>query len=385
MSGFMNLTEAIKKNNEDKKSKQSKQKIKIKIAILFALSCVFLTSIVSADTCEIATTFIKQGGDITSTWGMRAVIAIVLSSIIAALFFMIGKGLGKAEIVNKAKTDVYQIGITALILILFGAFVGGICNINAKQFGLPKESLFDDARAYFEYAKGKALEAVSETAGSILYINAAASIYARLTVLAPNIGPTVMLGVSPYSGLSSAIGALQFMMNMALIQVAIAQAWIAVLDAIETSFLQLLLPVGVLLRCFMPTREFGGVLMSIAIGFFLFYPLMFSIAYLVLGAPQPPGTPSIDAHEGTVRGAFITIATTSLVPGAGIASMLAYFIQFGDLAATTIINGMSAIGNALLSVFILPAIMWIIIAELVRNMSRALGEEVDIGSLARMI
>jgi hypothetical protein len=316
---------------------------------------------------------------------MRAVIAIVLSSIIAALFFMIGKGLGKAEIVNKAKTDVYQIGITALILILFGAFVGGICNINAKQFGLPKESLFDNARAYFEYAQSKAMTAYGKTASAIMFIAGMSSLYARPTIEAPNLAGSITVGFVPFSGLNYALGALQFMMGFVFMQIAVAQAWIAVLDAIEASFLQLLLPVGVLLRCFMPTREFGGVLMSIAIGFFLFYPLMFSIAYLVLGAPQPPGTPSIDAHEGTVRGAFITIATTSLVPGAGIASMLAYFIQFGDLAATTIINGMSAIGNALLSVFILPAIMWIIIAELVRNMSRALGEEVDIGSLARMI
>jgi hypothetical protein len=370
MSGFMNLT--------------SKQKQKVRIAILFALSCVFLTSIVSADACEIATTFIKQG-NITSTWGMRAVIAIVLSSIIAALFFMIGKGLGKAEIVNKAKTDVYQIGITALILILFGAFVGGICNINAKQFGLPKESLFDNARAYFEYAQSKAMTAYGKTASAIMFIAGMSSLYARPTITAPNLAGSITIGFVPFSGLNYALGALQFMMGFVLMQIAVAQAWIAVLDAIEASFLQLLLPVGVLLRCFMPTREFGGVLMSIAIGFFLFYPLMFSIAYLVLGAPSPDSLPSFETHHGTIIGAFATIGTTSLVPMAGIATTLTYILSFSDTASDEIIHSMSAIGDALLPVFILPAICWIIIAELVRNMSRALGEEVDIGSLARMI
>lgn len=354
-----------------------------RVVVLSLVALSMLANLVFADACEVATTFFKEGS-LTETWGVRAVIALALSSLLVALFYMIAKGLGKPELANRAKTDLNQVLMTALILVIFSAFVGGICAIDARQFGLPKSSLFENSKSYFEYARSTAMAAYVETANAIMKISGLASFRATENLIPAGLFVNITLFVLPFAGLNSAIGALQFMMNVVLTTVAVSSAWIAVLTAIESSFLQLLLPAGVLLRCLMPTRELGGVLIAIAVGFFVFYPLLFSISYLVLGAPPEKAAPSTDWY-GSIIKLYTPLTVTSLLPAAGLVTLVAEFFVVRNMAGTAIIAGMAAVGDTLLAVFILPAINWIILAELVRGMSRALGEEVDIGTLARMV
>ncbi|MEM3408025.1 MAG: hypothetical protein QW054_00265 [Candidatus Micrarchaeia archaeon] len=61
-------------------------------------------------------------------------------------------------------------------------------------------------------------------------------------------------------------------------------AQIAVLKFIETSMFTVFLPIGLILRAFPPTRGAGAVLVAIAIGFYLIYPLTFTLLYT--GTPK---------------------------------------------------------------------------------------------------
>jgi hypothetical protein len=61
-------------------------------------------------------------------------------------------------------------------------------------------------------------------------------------------------------------------------------AQIAVLKFFETSMFTVFLPIGLILRSFPPTRGAGAVLVAIAIGFYLVYPLTFTLLYV--GSPK---------------------------------------------------------------------------------------------------
>jgi hypothetical protein len=244
--------------------------------------------------------------------------------------------------------------------------------------------LFDNSRAYFEYSTSKAIEAYVKTANSIMLIGGLSSIYTRASLWPSWLGMDVSINVMPFAGLNSALNSLQFMMNLVLTTVAISSAWLAVLTAIETAFLQLLLPAGILLRCFMPTRELGGVLIAISIGIFIFYPLLFSLSYMLIGAPSAVGAPGT-SYLGTVTAAYIPLVAAGVIPYAGSIAISAEYFTMINKSSDTIIESMKAIGETLLAIFILPALNWVILAEIVRSMSRSLGEEVDISSLARMV
>ena len=78
-------------------------------------------------------------------------------------------------------------------------------------------------------------------------------------------------------------------------------AQIAVLNFIETSMFTLFLPVGLILRSFPPTRGAGAVMVAVAIGFYVVYPLIFTILYV--------GTPPV--IDGCVIAAPLDVQTTS--------------------------------------------------------------------------
>ncbi|VVB73403.1 Uncharacterised protein [uncultured archaeon] len=61
-------------------------------------------------------------------------------------------------------------------------------------------------------------------------------------------------------------------------------AQIAILKFFETSMFTVFLPIGLILRAFPPTRGAGAVLSAIAIGFYMVYPLVFTILYV--GTPK---------------------------------------------------------------------------------------------------
>ena len=78
-------------------------------------------------------------------------------------------------------------------------------------------------------------------------------------------------------------------------------AQIAVLKFIETSMFTLFLPVGLILRSFPPTRGAGAVMVAVAIGFYVIYPLIFTILYV--------GTPPV--IDGCVIAAPLDVQSTS--------------------------------------------------------------------------
>jgi hypothetical protein len=363
-----------------------------KNALLALAFIVCLAGLSFADACSVAADldFSSAAGptSLGSNWKTLSGLGILISVVLAAIVFMVGKMLESPEIQNRARSDLMQTVITIVILAIFSLAVLTMCNFNAKQFGLPDGNLFNVSKRYFSYASSISEAAYIKTLNTVMFTSALSSIYFSSPIYSYMFFSTYASG-NPLAGLSAVIGAMQLMMNFVMMQVIAASSYNSIFTIIETYFLNLFLPLGVVLRCFTPTRSLGGILIAIAIGMFLFYPLLFSFAFLMFldssgSFPADVATPSADWESG-VTAEYITVLPFTLVPGGYFAYFAARAGAMEGQVANRFIDAMATTGDAALKIFIVPAIMWIVLAMVIRDMSRALGEEVDVSALSRLI
>lgn len=141
--------------------------------------------------------------------------------------------------------------------------------------------------------------------------------------------------------------------------------------------LAVLFPLGILLRSFPFLRNFGSALIALSLGLFIFFPfmLMFNDATWGVYLEEELGEPTeIDYYSNLEDEREVWnpwVLEKEYNPGHDSLPVL------GDLAT---LSAMAFVG----AIF-LPAINWIIIIVLIRDISKFLGQEVDVRRLARMV
>jgi len=364
------------------------------LLFLFNLSNLLSAELISPENlptgCEVATKldFGNQTGPTSAeqNWKSLSFIGLLLSAALISIIYMIGKAMDAPGLMARAKTDLIQVAVTGIALVLLYGILSGLCAIDAKEFGFGFSSFFDGANKYFEYAGSMALKSYLECTNSIMTLTGLAT----LNVMSPDaivLGNFVKIGVflKPYAGYNIPIGALRWLANLVMLSISLMKGYSLVLNAIQVNFLNLLFPAGVVLRCFSPTRDFGGVLIAISIGLFVFYPLLFSFSYMIIGQPSTSvDMPEMNWHD-KIMGQFMIFESATIAPYLLFIVMPSKIFSMGDISSNMLFDSFSSVGEVLLVVIILPAINWIILTAIVRELSRVLGQEVDISGLARMI
>lgn len=323
---------------------------------------------------------------VEQNWKSLSLIGLLVSFFLLIFAYLIGKSLDSPQLIARAKTDMVQVAVTAIMLGVLYSILLFICSIDASQFGFNFTSFFDGARMYLEYSRASALNAYLKCTNAMMIITGLST----FNINNPNfidLGAFLHIGVyfKPFAGYGITIGALNWFASLVQLSYSLTTGFIVVLDAIQLYFLNLLLPAGVVMRCFSPTRDFGGVLIAISVGLFLFYPLLFSFSYMIIGQPDPNvGLPDMD-WESEINSAVVKSVALSTVPLGSLVTIYNSLFGKGGEAIDRLNEAYEAIGGVILYIFILPAINWIILAAIVRELSKALGQEVDISGLARMI
>lgn len=354
-------------------------------ATRWVIACTLLASFVSAGGCDVATSWEA------SNWKVLAILGLAVSSAAVALYYVLGKAFDKPEMISTAKTDAHQIVSTAVFLIIFGSFTTAMCAVDVSSlFEEARGNFFELAEKYFEYSRLTALEALTRGTEAVMYISAASSVFAGGPV------PWVLklweerlagLSFAPWSGARVTIPAIVWGMNLILLSTSVQTASAFLLKIIENAFLNILLPAGVVLRCFTPTRDFGGVLIAIAIGLYLIYPALFAVFYIAKGAPTRD-VPSISPARWWGELILIVATMSAVCMFSGLSCLVPALlggVRVSYVTADYVQKFFISMGEAILYIFIVPAIVWIFIAVFVRELSKLLGEEVDISTLARMI
>jgi hypothetical protein len=259
------------------------------------------------------------GQGLVSPWFTIAMAAAMISFLGAGLVYVIGQSFGIEPIKRAGNAEVWQaIASMILIAMLFGAEAFEYSLVEQLETmssvagaAIVKPELFQGGQATasikvnpFEVSYAF-LRTVSDClSSSAKKINQAANpleflVNMRLGIIVkiPYIAPT-----------GTPLEPFQFIRNT-ILKVAKYEydadeiVWLSIftyfqmafLKFIETSMFTLFLPVGIILRAFPPTRGAGAVMMALAIGFYMVYPLTYTLLYV--GTPPTLGDCSLTVNE----------------------------------------------------------------------------------------
>ncbi|VVB77171.1 Uncharacterised protein [uncultured archaeon] len=307
----------------------------------------------------------QQVTQVWQNWAPIALITATLAFLIAALIFMIGivfkndrvRTFGVGEMYEAIATALIAVGFLSLAAVVFGvipAFTIGPINpydtsltyisntVNATQGAV--KSLYNVIMITSFYAS---LDLSVEVSGE------AFSLTAILSPLSQTIAPLIISPAQTISGML--LGGLMVL----------SAEFYMILFFMYIAIPVFLIP-GIIFRAILPLRGMGGMLIAIAIAFYLVMPLLFSVAYYftntsTIGALQASAA-AITAH-GQGTGAITNSAspTSPLV--------------------TDVTGLQSVMGGYFLSVLFYPALILVltytsmtVIADFIGGVSRRTGK-----------
>lgn len=195
-----------------------------------------------------------------------------------------------------------------------------------------------------------------------------------------NLGISFIVTVTPFAGLAPIGSILGMIIESLFVFLLAVQAQSSLLTFISGAALTTFLPVGLILRCFFPTRKLGGALIAMAIGMYVVFPLTFVLDYQSVAAMNvhiQDSQTSLDKFKtdfsyvlglslGDV-GAAQTLVNTLV--GGGI-----YDVINGLVKTLTIVQA-----DLFIQVIILPILGLIITVISIRELAGIFGSEIGLG------
>ena len=151
----------------------------------------------------------------------------------------------------------------------------------------------------------------------------------------------------------------------------------SLLLVVASSAITIVLPIGLILRTFYPTRKLGGFLIAVAIGMYVIFPMSYVLNANIINSF------SIASSNSTIT--QVTGSATSLENMALSGSNKLSIINAIANSANSISSAFSGITNTIVGViayfilaaFILPAFSLIITAVSIRELSAVFGSEIS--------
>ncbi|MEW6329292.1 MAG: hypothetical protein AB1468_04195 [Candidatus Micrarchaeota archaeon] len=397
------------------------------VATAFAL--VLLSSQASSQ-FVLQTQLVLNASDLAD-WVPVGIISLLVSFAIVALIYMIAEFLRSAELNAWAKNEVYEVMMTAfivgMVLVLFGM-------VNGLAYALVGDNIYTRS---VEYLNDVAEHLISFAPPGGFYwellfydemIGFLASLSAGLSVI-----PVWLLVLGGSFNFFAGFGILNEALVTLIDLVAILhisnEAQIVLLQFIEKEMFRFFLPLGIILRTFPVTRRIGSTIIAVAVTFYIIYPL----TLLMINKPMWDGVK--DAMEGTsdeirvfnedtndqitpvIDSFTVEITPVSAVPpctagwtnplkcignwlgrettdyeasagiGDAIKTLLTIGSPFGlaDRAYMYLANTIILLSHYMVIVVVLAVVDIIICVSFFRSFSGAIGGDISIPGLARLI
>lgn len=141
----------------------------------------------------------------------------------------------------------------------------------------------------------------------------------------------------------------------------------AVLEIISASAVTLLLPIGLILRTFYPTRKLGGFFIALTLGLYLVLPLSYVLGLDILST-QASFAP---VSNSTLLGTIGSVTNSTNSTGIG--------VKLGSLWSSFIDPMLDSISSAIVYTFILPAFGLVLTGISVKEFAQVLGSDINFG------
>lgn len=129
------------------------------------------------------------------------------------------------------------------------------------------------------------LGALSSQIGGLIYrmmlINTIMDIISKISI------DVIIIEITPLSGISSIVQVFNNMIQSLIFLGMAVNVGIALLYFIAATALNIFLPIGVILRSFFATRRLGGLLIGIAVGLYLVFPLTIALNAIAVESAIP--------------------------------------------------------------------------------------------------
>ncbi len=249
-----------------------------------------------ARTCCPGTTPMKLGSETAdhchlalegywSSWQSIAVLAVLISAFLVSLAYMLGHIISSQMLIMWAKNELFQVLASAFLL---GALIGLVfmmqqalaSEISSASGGgitcIGNNCHIMVANQYLEVMYNDA----STMARGIVRVNSAILFFRNLYVSAELlVSPYYGAIMYPLAGLGIPSESLKNTLDVLIKVMMLLKAQQIALNLIAFSLFPTLLVMGLVFRTFFFTRKLGGLLIAIAIGLYLIYPLVFILAH----------------------------------------------------------------------------------------------------------
>ncbi|NYZ78992.1 hypothetical protein H0N99_02490 [Candidatus Micrarchaeota archaeon] len=303
---------------------------------------------------------------IWASWQGVSLLAASTVFIVSILIYTLGYALDHQKAIMWAKNQMAEAIIAIVMVIVVLVLISSLCDLDMKSLGLVSscggagESSCNMSDVAFGYLSTM-YTTIMQGYLLVIAMNSILTAAASMTLgFAPG---GVGIIIAPLAGLAQVADGL-LLASIALLTGAIFTLTQMVLLKMTASLFVILFPIGVVLRCFGATRGFGGGLMAIGIGFFVFYPL---IAVLFYGALVD----NIQHNYSDFSTSFQTAGTSPANTSWFNPDILGFIASF--------------IGTVIMGAIFIPLIMFMILIAFIKGLSMALGEEVDVSNLTRLI
>ncbi len=190
-----------------------------------------------------------------------------------------------------------------------------------------------------------------------------------------------VISISLASVLSPIINEIQYIIRiLADVSIsAIVQA--SLLMFVSVSSITAILPTGLILRSFLPTRKIGGFLISLSIGFYVVFPLTYVFnAALISSYSGSISNTSIGSVSINASNLENTLLSVNPGTNESLSRHIASLASGIEASLAGMMNGiMSDVAYLLMYAFILPAFSLILTAVSIREIASLLGSEVFFG------
>lgn len=335
----------------------------------------------------------------TSGYGLEIAIGTIAIMIaIGGIVTGLGFALNSNKLKEFGKDELFQSVVNGMLvggfLILFMPngiitnVVNGLASNGTSSMSCPSYASQNYAICFaYNYLTGSGYtlngiyhgSVLSQTTGlmlGFLSLSAALGVVAGLNL---NIA---IASISFYSVFNPIINEIQYFIK-ALTTISIsAIVQSSLLTFIASSAITVILPVGLILRTFYPTRKTGGFLIAVAIGMYVILPMSY-----VLDANM------INNYSNNINNSTIVTLTNAAygVQGQMLSSSVSSakigFISTISSYVTSIANGFSSVTNMviaaisyfIMAAFILPAFSLVLTIISIKEMASILGSEVSFG------
>jgi|GEM_PF-1140028 len=337
------------------------------------------------------------------TWLPLTLAAVVTVFIIYTVFLMFARAFNIRELEMSAKSEMLQCAATAFIAIFLVMLVNGAIGLSATVLAigagaeLPEGGYTGELEVIFVCEEPMHIS-ISDEAGMDQMID---GIRCRLKEKAVQIDKThrnvatgagtwaefnfrnldlSIFGITIFKGewipsTYESVETKRIINNLATALLVSLNAQIFFLQYIKANMIHIFLPMGILLRSFKFTRGVGALFMSIAIGLYFIFPVVFTIldpGFVGVVLPEPPSAPPIEQY------CYPTMSTATVMYSAveqSAASVGAGNLDLGSLK--------DALAEVYVSLLIHPLVSLFVTLIAVRYMMSVLGG--DAYALVKMV